>query len=78
MPQVAVKINDVQLKFLCDTGAAHGMIRKSMTTLLGLKIQACEGEEHPNFIMADGRRRRPEGFVTTSGLIGGVKVLMEL
>jgi hypothetical protein len=36
------------------------MIRKSMATLLGLKIQACEGEEHPNFIMADGRRRRPE------------------
>jgi hypothetical protein len=25
-------------------------------------MQTCEGEEHPNFIMADGRRR-PEGFL---------------
>jgi hypothetical protein len=54
------------------------MIRKDTANNLKLPIQPCVGNEHPSFIMADGHRRSPEGFVQVDVDIEGCKVPMEM
>jgi hypothetical protein len=63
MPKLRVGINESPVDLVCDTGAAHCMIRKDTASSLRLPIQPCVGNEHPSFIMADGHRRSPKGFV---------------
>jgi hypothetical protein len=78
MPKLRVGINESPVDLLCDTGAAHCMIRKDTANNLKLPIQPCVGDEHPSFIMADGHRRSPEGFVQVDVDIEGCKVPMEM
>jgi hypothetical protein len=78
MPKLCVGINESPVDLLCDTGAAHCMIRKDTANNLKLPIQPCVGDEYPNFIMADGHRLSPEGIVHVDVDIEGCKVPMEM
>jgi exonuclease III len=78
MPKLRVGINESPVDLLCGTGAAHCIIRKDTANNLKLPIQPCVGNEHPSFIMADGHRRSPEGFVQVDVDIEGCKVPMEM
>ena len=71
MPHVVGRIDgNHALELLVDTGAANNIIRSDVAATMGLRVETCDGPDHPTFLMADGSASRPRGVVHASLTLG--------